>query len=162
MEQEILKQSNLSGDRGVWAAIAVICDMVRTEGTSSPRAINKLKQALKDEPVSAPLRLLAALEIARVTKETHLLDAMDQNPFTEAEVAKVKYDIVRNLAYSKLLRDKVHKDNPLWSAYVKEELADLEQPNIFSLVPENLPPAGKEQPPTNAAAAVSPPANPAK
>jgi hypothetical protein len=97
-----------------------------------PWVIQSISNMVEIDP---GLALLVSMELAREKKEPSFIDCVAGHKFTEAEIAVIKPDVYRIARVSKLVRDKLVQmtfDAPELSP---ASLRDLENTNLFSLVP---------------------------
>jgi hypothetical protein len=122
------------GETAAWIAVALLRKHVCTYGPVFAPGVERLEESvagdrLKDNPA---LRVVAAMEIARVTKRTSFFDEAMKVPLSAAEVANVKEDMIRNLHYSEVLRTKMMELNPGWPGFSRADIAAMEDTDYFS------------------------------
>ena len=136
-DSDNLTQQAPPGEKRLWTAVALVRRFVRMERPDGAYQfiVNPLKEALSsglldDKP---PLKVVAAMELARVRQDTSCLETVARIPLSAADVASVKQDMLRNLHYSKVLRTKMKDLNPDWPGFSKADIAAMEETDYFSL-----------------------------
>jgi hypothetical protein len=121
----------------VWFDVAALGVSVRMDlgGPISITESARLKKALKEEDWSGKpgLKALAAMEVARIERDTTFLEQVAKQPLTAAEIADAKYDMIRITRLSEFLRNKLLELNPPWVGFSKGEIEALTDKDIFSL-----------------------------
>jgi hypothetical protein len=131
-----LIQEPASAERAAWAAIAYFSLMARTDnGSYVPRPVKqKLEKALRegDWSTNRGLRVLAEVELSRVSKDTALLDRASEMALSSTETANIKHDVIRNLRSSEFLRNELAKRNLKWEGLSREELEFAGRPDVLT------------------------------
>ena len=132
-----LAQQAAPGEKRLWTAVALVRRFVRMERPDGgfQFIVNPLKEALSSGLLEGKpaLKVLAAMELARVRQDTSYLETVARIPLSAADVASVKQDMLRDLHYSKVLRSKMKELNPDWPGFSKEDIAAMEETGDFSL-----------------------------
>jgi hypothetical protein len=124
----------------IWVTVGIESVAGYGAGLNSPnspscihrlRAVFQRKEDLSGEP---GLKALAAVELARVTHDFGPLREVARQPLAAAEIADVKYDLIRNLHYSDTVQDQLAELNPLWAGFSRVEIEELGRTdNLFTL-----------------------------
>lgn len=108
-DSDNLTQQAPPGEKRVWTAVALVRRFVRMERPDGGYQfiVNPLKEALSsglldDKPA---LKVVAAMELARVRQDTSYLETVARIPLSAADVASVKQDMLRNLHYFESLEN---------------------------------------------------------
>jgi hypothetical protein len=120
----------------IWTAIGILDVMVRTGQTTDVLAIERINKIFNEKPrslIAPELKAVAAMELARVAKETTFLQQVAKQPLSASEVVNVKPDMIRILRYSEFVRTKLIELNPQWAGFSKADIEALGRMDIFSL-----------------------------
>jgi len=129
----LLSKTN-SIEQLMWVAVGSISISTRTDlGVNHLPAIDRMEKALKESDWSKilGLKVLVAVELARVEKDSSYLKQVADIPLSQAENENVKPDIIRNLRYSEFVRTNLLSLNPSWNGFSKPENEALGSTNIF-------------------------------
>jgi hypothetical protein len=135
--REVVSASrNLSPDKALWVGVGELCVQVKTDGVTDPVAIESIKRIISDPQATSlrsALKVLGAMELARVTKDITFLQAAARPPLSEAEIGEINNELVRILVYSRFARTNLADMKPSWFGFSQSEIELLGNRKFVSI-----------------------------